>query len=237
DISSGLVDRTALPNYDWQKHTHHYANYTRVHENNMCGTLLLVYYREAFDAHNTLLDITATFVMFSKEGKQIARLDDVPNMFFGQGLLTCDEKYLCFTYGGAATEEFERMYNDNFFIYDIEAREFVYKKELPKVKTYLEPIEIHGGYILLSEQNYDFIIGGKDDGIIDQKVFNIKDGVIHKYSFDVNFWEDNAWVHYTDDGFEYTSLNRVGNTILSGITVTHLKYTDLPTEKFYSPKK
>lgn len=151
DVSRPVVDRRAFPDYDWRKDVVYYATSGGAYENAQCGTLVVAYYLQALGADQTLLGVVATFVMLDHQGKEIARLEDLKDVFFGEGIVTCDHQYFCFRYGGAFTEEEERMYNDHFRIYDITSGEIIYDWELPKEFMLTGPAEQKSGWIWVSK--------------------------------------------------------------------------------------
>jgi hypothetical protein len=151
DVSKSVVDRRAFPDYDWRKDVVYYATSGGAYENAQCGTLVVAYYLQALGADQTLLGVVATFVMLDHQGKEIARLEDLKDVFFGEGIVTCDRQYFCFRYGGAFTEEEERMYNDHFRIYDITSGEIIYDWELPKEYSFISaPFECPGGWLRIN---------------------------------------------------------------------------------------
>lgn len=151
DVSRPVVDRRAFPDYDWRKDVVCYATSGGAYENAQCGTLVVAYYLQALGADQTLLGVVATFVMLDHQGKEIARLEDLEDVFFGEGIVTCDHQYFCFRYGGAFTEEEERMYNDHFRIYDITSGEIIYDWELSKEYSFISaPFERPEGWLRIN---------------------------------------------------------------------------------------
>lgn len=151
DVGHSVVDRRSLPDYDWRNDVTQYATSGGNYENRHCGTLCVAYYLEALDEDLTLLGFVATYILLDERGNELARLEDVEDVFFGQGLVTCDGKYFCLRYGGAFTEEFERMYNEHLRIYDIATKEIIYERELPPQMQFTQPTEIPGNLIWISQ--------------------------------------------------------------------------------------
>ncbi len=151
DASHSIVDRRAYPNYNWRKHVRQYATWMTVGANNQCETVVLGYFLQALDEDRSLLGVMSTFVLLDNKGKEIARFEDVEDVFFGEGLVTCDQKYFCFRYGGSFTIGGERMYNDHFRIYDIKSKKIIYDWELPTVYQLAGPAEQKGGWVWLSK--------------------------------------------------------------------------------------
>ncbi|MCB0554563.1 MAG: hypothetical protein KDD02_13520 [Phaeodactylibacter sp.] len=165
DVGHSVVDRRSAPDYDWRKDVKQYATWTDTYENPYCGTLCVAYYLQALDQELTLLGVVATFVLLDERGNEIARFEDVEDVFLGEGLVTCDGKYFCLRYGGAFTEEFGRMYNDHLRIYDIATREIIFERELPFDWSMEQPTEIPGNFVQVNEMLYDYVNFKKENNI------------------------------------------------------------------------
>ncbi|MCB9275921.1 MAG: hypothetical protein H6564_17885 [Lewinellaceae bacterium] len=175
DVGHSVVDRRKAPDYDWRKHVRQYATSGSVYENPHCGTLCVAYYLQALDEELTLLGVVATFILLDERGNELARLEDVEDVFFGEGLITCDGKYFCLRYGGAFTEEFERMYNEHLRIYDIATKEIIYERELPPQMQFSPPVEIPGNFVQVNERLYGYAMFRKENINIPEHMLSIYD--------------------------------------------------------------
>lgn len=174
DVS--IVDRRKYPDYNWRKDVRHYASFTMIGGSNECETLVLSYFLEALGEDKTLLGITATFVLLDNTGKEITRFKDIQDVFFGEGIVTCDQKYFCLQYGGEFTVNLQRMYNDHFRIYDVETKKILYDWELPETHQFLSaPIERPGNWVKINEaMGHQEMINNKYTTTQIQHVFDIK---------------------------------------------------------------
>ncbi|NUO02743.1 MAG: hypothetical protein HUU01_19215, partial [Saprospiraceae bacterium] len=148
DVSRSIIDKGAHPDYDWHKNVRQYATWVSMEVNTECETVALGYFLQALGEDRTLLGILATFILLDNRGKEIARFENMEDIFFGQGLMTCDQKYFCLKYGGAFTENSEMMYNERLRIYDIQKKKIIYEWELPQSDQFQStPQEKKGGWV------------------------------------------------------------------------------------------
>lgn len=155
DCESSVVDRRQYPDYDWRQEVYQYASMVMVGGYTPCGTQTVAYYLQAISEDLTLLGVLATFVLLDSTGKEVARFEDIEDVFFGQGILTCDHKYFCLRYGGEYATNGGRMYNDRFRIYDVESKKIIYELELPEKYHLTGPAEQIGGWVMI-HQNMDY---------------------------------------------------------------------------------
>ncbi len=200
NYSAPIIDKRAFPTYDWRKDVVQFATTWGAYENAQCSNVVVAYYLQALGEDRTLLSVMATFVLLDHKGKEIARFEDVEDVFFGEGLFTCDQKYFCFRYGGLFTIAGESMYNDHFRIYDIESKKNIYEWELPKAYQFAtEPHEKPGGWVRMAISLNDSDAVRQDKGQEQAKIaFDINNRVKYTSPFDprLNFIRS-----FTEDGF------------------------------------
>lgn len=151
DYSADIIDRNVHPSYDWRKDVVQFATTWGTYENAQCSNVVVAYYLQALGEDRTLLGVVATFVLLDNTGREIARFEDIEDVFFGEGLVTCDQKYFCFRFGGTFTIEGEGMYNDHFRIYDVRSKKIIYQLELPGEYQLAGPTEQKGAWIWISK--------------------------------------------------------------------------------------
>jgi hypothetical protein len=220
DVS--ILDRREYPDYDWKDDVRQYATAFMVGGITPCETVALAYYLQALSEDRTLLGVVATFVLLDNTGKEIARFEDLDDVFFGQGIVTCDQKYFCLQYGGEFTLKGGRMYNDRFRIYDVGTKEVIYDWELPEDHQFSGPTESPGGWVRIGQQiAYKEVIEKGYTTSQIQYAFDIKNHMKYTSPIDVRL---NYVRSFTEDGFiiqdqETKAFHRI-------------RYQDWPSEKF-----
>lgn len=199
DASRSIIDRRKQPDYDWRPDVKYYASMIILNENRSCETVGVVFFLQMLGEDYTLLGVTATFVMLDNHGREIARMNDIEDVFLGEGLLTCDHKYFVFRYGGNYTTEFERMYNDHLRIYDVATGEIIYEWELPQEYSIVGPAEQKGGWIWVNKQLTDISAVRKGQAQTSiYHAFDIPNRLIYIAPDDP---ELSFLIKFTDDGF------------------------------------
>lgn len=121
-----------------------------------CGTQVVGYFLLPLSKDLTLLGVVATFVLLDSAGSEVARFENLEDVFIGQGILTCDHKYFCLRYGGEYTMDGGRMYNDHFRIYEVGSKKSIYNLEVPDDYSLVGPAEQMGGYVMIAlEMSYE----------------------------------------------------------------------------------
>lgn len=201
-LEESVVDRREFPDYDWKKDVQQYATSIMVGGVTPCGTQVVCYYLHALSEDRTLLGVVATFVLLDSIGKEIARFEDLEDVFVGQGILTCDQKFFCLRYGGEYTMDGGRMYNDHFRIYDVNSKEVIYELELPADRQFNAPSEKLGGWIRCNQRmsDDDQIKNGYNTTMI-QMAFDLGSRLKYTSPIDARL---NYVRAFTEDGFVIT---------------------------------